>query len=656
MADAAFTLRNPRYDLIRKIGEGGMSEVFLAFDKDARREVALKVMRPPRPNDSEDMQEIITRFLLEVDIGKQLRHYNIIQFYDYFTEDDRHLISMEYVSGGSLRRRIHDQKHRFSSKEVCTIGRVITSALIAAHDIGVIHRDLKPNNILMTEDDEVRISDFGIARLKIGSRIRPDRMDITQYGHIPGTRQYMAPELFEPGYEADERCDVWSLGIVFYEMLTGEVPFTGTTPKEIALQVCRAPLPPLGSRVANLWPALETIIGRMLEKDPNKRYRNMRPVTDALDQALYDREQATSALQRVIKVLEPARDGRSSSTPLSPGPAASSTEYAASHALLIAPRPMVREGMPSTPDMRASVQALEALLRQRYQFRVNSLVGKAATLSAILQGLNELQIASQPEDRLLIYYAGPACTRRDRQGHEISYLAAQDTRWRDWNTFLELERLLDVRFLNARHVFFILDTPTRGPMDIATSSGELFTVDQAMQNPALHLLCAGLFPFPPIAKGTLFTQAILDGLEGQAQEDGLISAETLGRYVLEEMQRHTGLDHSPIYARLPGGERGCMLFLVPPTAHLPRIVLDEVRHEDPKVRRGAIRTLHAYAAEPDSASQRNAATQQLEHLARNDPDRRVRSEAQNVLNDLNARTSTQTTSPPPSPPSDFDLD
>jgi hypothetical protein len=608
--------------------------------------VAIKTLQPRVAPDH--AQELIARFRREADVLRELLHPNIIRFYAYFIEDDSHFIVMEYVGGGSLRRRIHDEGYRFSAEEACRIGLAVAGALGVAHHAGVIHRDIKPSNILSTEDGQVRLSDFGIARLK-GGNGRPQDRDMTSWDAMPGTLSYMAPELLERGYRADERCDIWSLGIVLYEMLAGHVPFEAADHHDTMRLIRDLPLPPLSAEAPGIPPALEGIIAHMLEKDPAARFQSMWPVGAALDEVLRGLDNTgpaplVSSLQRVLQAgrIGLAETGdRRGSTPAPFGQAGNgpyTTGYDHSRALLIVPGPYADPDIPARPDLVPGARELEAVLAERYGFETRLLAGPQATLAAIRAALVDLQDCT-PDDRLVIYFAGAARSRRDRAGQVFSFLAAHDTRRAEWNSFLEIASLLDTRFIEAKHVFFVLDAPTPRPAEAVPPPTEALSIEQVMSRPALHLLCAGMDAMPHAGDFSLFTALLLDALSIDHGES-VISADTVGRQVVDGWAEYSE-SAPPVYARLPGGDSGALLFDVPAAVYLPAEVLNAARSEHPNVRLWTVQILRDFALQPQPMVRR-AAREQLTALAREDRVQSVKDAAQGVLDEL---TSTRTQPP-----------
>ncbi|MDD5748865.1 MAG: Stk1 family PASTA domain-containing Ser/Thr kinase [Actinomycetota bacterium] len=250
-----------RYFLEQLIGSGGMADVYRAKDNLLGRTVAVKVLHPQFAKDS----VFIERFRQEAQAAANLNQPNIVNVYDWGNEDDTYFIVMEYVEGRDLKRIINEGGAILPERAV-EIAIAITHALEAAHSHGIVHRDIKPQNIILTVDNTIKVMDFGIAR-QTGSSA------MTQTGTILGTAQYISPEQAQ-GYTADPRSDLYSLGIVLYEMLTGKAPFDGDSPVAIAYKHVREdPLPPSMIN-PDVSPELEAVIMKALAKNPENRYQN----------------------------------------------------------------------------------------------------------------------------------------------------------------------------------------------------------------------------------------------------------------------------------------------------------------------------------------------------------------------------------------------
>lgn len=255
----------PGYRVIRKINQGGMSTVYLAIQISVGRVVALKVMNPQLNNDPAFSE----RFQREATIVGQLSHPNIVAIYDIGRHEDLNYIAMDYLPNGS----VHDKMGTgLTGEEVLRITREIASALDHAHDKGYIHRDIKPENILFRSDNSAVLSDFGVARgLANNSRM-------THIGTVVGTPHYMSPEQTK-GNIVDGRSDLYSLGIVFYEMLTGTLPYQGDEAVTIALKHISAPIPKLPMQ----YLAYQKILEKLLAKDPEQRFQRGRDLTIAVE-------------------------------------------------------------------------------------------------------------------------------------------------------------------------------------------------------------------------------------------------------------------------------------------------------------------------------------------------------------------------------------
>ncbi len=258
-------LQIPGYRVIRKINQGGMSTVYLAIQISVGRVVALKVMNPQLNSDPAFSE----RFQREATIVGQLSHPNIVAIYDIGRHEDLNYIAMDYLPNGS----VHDRMSTgLSGEEVLRVTREIASALDHAHEKGYIHRDIKPENILFRSDNSAVLTDFGVARgLATNSRM-------THVGTVVGTPHYMSPEQTK-GNVVDGRSDLYSLGVVFYEMLTGTLPFQGDEAVTIALKHISAPIPKLPMQ----YLGFQKILDKLLAKDPEQRFQRGRDLISALE-------------------------------------------------------------------------------------------------------------------------------------------------------------------------------------------------------------------------------------------------------------------------------------------------------------------------------------------------------------------------------------
>lgn len=261
--ESALTL--PGYTLISELGVGGMATVYLAIQTSFGRKIALKVMSPALAADASYGE----RFLREARIAATMSHPNLITVYDVGVHEHCYYIAMEYHPGGDLKQRI---QRGMAPKAAENVLRQMASALDYAHTKGYVHRDVKPDNILFREDGSAVLTDFGIARATDG------QTRMTQFGMVVGTPKYMSPEQAR-GKEVGPFSDLYALGIVFYEMLTGAVPFEGADSIEIGIKHLREPVPPLPDDVAMYQP----IIDRLLAKAPEDRYSRGRELLQDLD-------------------------------------------------------------------------------------------------------------------------------------------------------------------------------------------------------------------------------------------------------------------------------------------------------------------------------------------------------------------------------------
>ncbi len=250
-----------RYEVVEKLGEGGMGKVYRVFDKKLEEEVAMKLLNPEIASD----EKTIERFKNELKLARKIAHRNVCRMYDLNEEKETHFITMEYVAGEDLKSRIRREK-KISQEETVRIAQQICEGLSEAHKLGVIHRDLKPSNIMIDKAGNARIMDFGIARsLKAKG--------ITVTGMMVGTPEYMSPEQVE-GKDVDQKSDIYSLGVILYEMLTGQVPFTGDAPLSIAYKhKHEQPQDPrkIDDRITE---AMSSLVLKCLEKDTERRYQN----------------------------------------------------------------------------------------------------------------------------------------------------------------------------------------------------------------------------------------------------------------------------------------------------------------------------------------------------------------------------------------------
>lgn len=256
----------PGYRILRKISQGGMSTVYLAIQKSVEREVAIKVMSPSLSRDP----SFGSRFYREAKIVGQLSHPNIVSIYDVGSYKHYNYIAMDYLPGAPLQNRLEDV---IAPREAIRIIREMAAALDYAHERGYVHRDIKPDNILFREDGSAVLCDFGIAKtLKANIKM-------TDVGSVLGTPHYMSPEQAQ-GKEINGRADIYSLGVVFFEMLSGQVPFSGDDAVAVAVKHMTSPIPKLPSAQK----AFQPIIEKMMAKKAGDRFQTGKEVIAALDE------------------------------------------------------------------------------------------------------------------------------------------------------------------------------------------------------------------------------------------------------------------------------------------------------------------------------------------------------------------------------------
>ena len=251
-----------RYQITKLIGKGGMAEVYLAWDAILNREVAIKVLK----SDMSDDDIALERFNREAGATTKLSHPNIVDVYDVGDEGDKHYIVMEYVKGYTLKQLIK-KRGAIPYKEAVWMMKQLAGALMEAHRKGIIHRDVKSQNVLIKPDGTIKLSDFGIA-LANGS------MQITHKDSVLGSVHYLAPELSR-GKQASMQSDIYSLGIVFYELLTGQVPYKADTPVQVALMHVKGTIPSVRKFNSAIPQSVENIITLATAKSLNNRYKNI---------------------------------------------------------------------------------------------------------------------------------------------------------------------------------------------------------------------------------------------------------------------------------------------------------------------------------------------------------------------------------------------
>ena len=266
---------NDRYEIIKSIGEGGMANVYLGHDTILDRNVAIKVLRGDLAND----EKFVRRFQREALSASSLAHPNIVEMYDVGEDDGTYYIVMEYVEGKTLKQLLK-KRGTLTLSEAIDIMSQLTDGMAHAHDSYIIHRDLKPQNIMIKDDGQIKITDFGIA-------MALNSTQLTQTNSVMGSVHYLPPEQAS-GKGCTIKSDIYSMGIIFYELLSGSLPFRGDNAVEIALKHMREPLPSLREDNPSIPQSIENIIKKATAKNPKNRYDSARSMHEDLLTALND--------------------------------------------------------------------------------------------------------------------------------------------------------------------------------------------------------------------------------------------------------------------------------------------------------------------------------------------------------------------------------
>jgi serine/threonine-protein kinase len=264
---------NDRYQIIKTIGEGGMANVYLAIDTILNRQVAVKILRGDLATD----EKFVRRFQREALSASKLSHPNIVEMYDVGEDNGMYYIVMEYIDGKTLKNLIK-KRGALTLPEVIDIMTQLTSGLMCAHDSYIIHRDIKPQNVLILEDGRVKITDFGIA-MALNSN------ELTQTNSVMGSVHYLPPEQAN-GSGSTIKSDIYSLGILMYELLTGKLPFKGDNAVEIAIKQMKEPIPSICKQNPDIPQSIENIVLKACAKNPKNRYDNVKQMHDDIKNAL----------------------------------------------------------------------------------------------------------------------------------------------------------------------------------------------------------------------------------------------------------------------------------------------------------------------------------------------------------------------------------
>ncbi|MBD5461026.1 MAG: Stk1 family PASTA domain-containing Ser/Thr kinase [Lachnospiraceae bacterium] len=260
-----------RYEILEKIGTGGMSDVYKAKDHKLKRFVAIKVLK----QEFSENDNFVTKFRIEAQAAAGLMHPNIVNVYDVGEENGIYYIVMELVDGITLKKYI-EKKARLTYKEAVSIAIQVSLGIEAAHNNHIIHRDIKPQNIIISKEGKVKVTDFGIAKAATSNTIT---------SNVMGSVHYTSPEQARGGY-SDEKSDIYSLGITMFEMLTGRVPFNGETTVAIAIKHIQEEFPTPREYVPEIPASVESIVIKCCQKSPDRRYQSMAELVDDLKQSL----------------------------------------------------------------------------------------------------------------------------------------------------------------------------------------------------------------------------------------------------------------------------------------------------------------------------------------------------------------------------------
>jgi serine/threonine protein kinase len=290
-----------RYELEKLVGSGGMSNVFRAHDRLLERTVALKILHEQYTRD----EDYVERFRREARAVAQLAHPNIVTVIDRGEQEGRQFIVFEYIDGENLKEL--SNRGPLDAREAIRLALQVARALSFAHERGLVHRDVKPQNVLLNEDGQAKVTDFGIARSL-------DVHGVTQTGTVLGTSDYIAPEQAR-GQKVDPKTDIYSLGVVLYELLSGEVPFPGDNFVAVAMRHVNEPTPSVSDRRPDCPPRLDLAIQRAMSKDPEDRFESMGDFVIELEACLAEIEGGDEGATMIVPRARRPRRKRSRELP-----------------------------------------------------------------------------------------------------------------------------------------------------------------------------------------------------------------------------------------------------------------------------------------------------------------------------------------------------
>lgn len=282
-----------RYQIVKLLGRGGMANVYLAFDNVLKREVAVKILKADMSSDPVSLE----RFSREANASCKISHPNIVDIYDVGEDGSSHYIVMEYVKGYTLKELLK-RRGALQAKEAVWLIKQLANALMEAHKNGLIHRDIKSQNVLIKDDGTIKLADFGIAVLN-------NAMQLTSRDSVLGSVHYLAPELAKGG-SATMKSDIYSLGIVFYELLTGDVPFKADTPVQIALMQINKPLPDVRKFNPDIPQSVVNVLLKATSKNLNERYDNVALMLKDLNMCFVDQKKKVKPVNKNYNISSSA--------------------------------------------------------------------------------------------------------------------------------------------------------------------------------------------------------------------------------------------------------------------------------------------------------------------------------------------------------------